>query len=580
MKKIACFLIFLLTVTSGADLNGAGYDSTYVLAVRQKFALPEQVKSGDLVGFWQKTVTWRSGFPVKFMILKNYRNAFRMDATTGALTIFDARAINGRIVRQDTIITLIIRSIDSGHGFEDDTCEIRVKEKRYCIFIDYNQPVPGQGTRSSPYNSLPEVKPGFGYFFKRGITVHGKSFKIPGFQASSGHPVILAAYGTGANPRFDGSGLHSGEVAFDFKNQPAPSQYCYIYNLDVQNYPSMAFRIRTRSSNFGIYNCSFSRNVLQDYPDDLGDVYFFGNPADTLINWGHELINVESSGTWGPIVKTDASGVNAWNVRSATGNTLPHKSYNFRFAISYNSSLSHFWFTGGGRSLQTRYPYVKIIDGVITGSAEGGIFLVTDQTYNGKPENLFIRNVLFRDNDNGIYTYNTDINNLVIQNCLFDSNLNDGIYFRNGGNNRIIRYCSFMNNRKDGLELDKSTQPSVNLVILRNIFAGNKGNSINASTPDCARNLNIINNTIVGYVDVTGAIDASLQNSIYLGIRGNATLSNNIMAEPGTLSTYLRDPKNNDFRVIPKAIPSLKKGQMRVSRAPEAGTEEPEIGAF
>lgn len=580
MKKFLFFILFPLAVITLNDLYGTGYDSTYVLSVRQKFAIPEQVKNGDLVGIWQKTVTWRSGYPVRFMIRNNFRSAFRIDPLSGAVTVADATSINGKVVRQDTVINLIIRSTDARFGFEDDTCEIRIKENSYCIFID-DDAVGGKGTRSDPCSSLSDVivKPGYAYFFRRGNTIKDKTFHIPGFRATSLHPVILAAYGSGSNPVFDGSGLSSGAVAFDFDNQPTPSAYCYIYNLDIRNYPSMAFRIRTRSSRFGIYNCNFRKNVLKDYSAGLGDIYFFGNPADTLINWGHELINLESSGSWSPIVKTDASGVNAWNIKSATASNLPDKGYNFRFAISYYSTLSHFWFTGGERSLQTRFPYVRIIDGVITGSADAGIFLVTNPTYNGKPERLLIRNVLFRNNENGIYTYNTNINHLVVENCLFDANQNDGIFFRNGGNHHIIRYCSFMNNRNDGIELNSNQAPSTNLIILRNLFAGNKGKSINASSQDCVRNLNLINNTLLENVDLTGSVYSTVQNNIYLSIRGNAVFSNNITVEPGNISRYLRDPGNNDFRVIPAAVQNLKKGQQKVSKGP-ARSNEPEIGAF
>jgi hypothetical protein len=62
-----------------------------------------------------------------------------------------------------------------------------------------------------------------------------------------------------------------------------------------------------------------------------------------------------------------------------------------------------------------RFPDNVITDGIIINSKEAGMFLVTNATYNGKPDRMILKNVLFRNNENGIYGYNTNINNTTIE---------------------------------------------------------------------------------------------------------------------------------------------------------------------
>jgi hypothetical protein len=216
----AKFFIILSIFIFTDKIYAAGYDSTYVLSIKQKFAIPENIINGDYVGIWKKTYTWNSGNSVSFSIKENFYSAFSINATTGLIIITDASKINGKISNQDTVINLIIRSTDSRLGFEDDTCEIRIKETKYCVFVDYNFLGSELGTRSNPYNDFSDfsVKAGYGYFIKRGNKPFKKSYDIYGFHATSVNPTIISAYASGNNPLFDGKGLGSGNETFDFKN--------------------------------------------------------------------------------------------------------------------------------------------------------------------------------------------------------------------------------------------------------------------------------------------------------------------------------------------------------------------------
>jgi hypothetical protein len=548
---ISVIVMFFL----GVQLHAEGYDSTFVLSVKQKYAIPEDVSNGDYVGFWKKTYTWKSKNSITYAIKTNFNSAFSINSTSGLITISNASKIKGKVVRKDTVINLIIRSTDSGLGYEDDTCEIRVKEASYCKFIDYTYAGTKVGTRTQPFNDVSNttLTGGYAYFIKRGNTPANKKYTINGIKATEASPTIIGAYGTGNNPAFNGSGLSAADGLFYFLNTPATSEYVRIYNLDIKNYPAGALRIATRSRSFGVYNSYFEKNcrVLKDA--GLADVYLYGADPDSLTNWKHELINLEASGSSCPILKTDASGVNAYNIK-VTVSEGPC----FRFAISYYSRLSHFEFSGGSRALQTRYPQVVITDGIITASADAGMFLVTDQI--GKPEKLRINNVLFKGNENGITTYNVNINNTTIENCRFESNTNDGINFRNGGNGRVVQNCSFINNGNDGIELANSTQTTNNLGIYYNLFYGNKGKAINGASSSCGTNIKIYNNTIIGTVDLSGASSEIVRNNFYQSLSSAATSSNNIILSSINQAAYFSNPSQNQYHLIGTAINAIDNG--------------------
>ena len=97
-----------------------GYNDSYVLAAKQKFAIPEDVQNGDYVGIWKKNYSWSNKGTISYSIESNSKNAFSIDASSGLIIISDQTEINGHIVAQDTTIELIIRTTDSGFGYDQD----------------------------------------------------------------------------------------------------------------------------------------------------------------------------------------------------------------------------------------------------------------------------------------------------------------------------------------------------------------------------------------------------------------------------------------------------------------------------
>ena len=592
MKK-SLFIVFVLV----QFICRAEYDSNYVLSITQKYAIPENVSNGDYVGMWMKTYTWASVGTISYSIEQNYNNAFSINSATGLITVSNASQINGQISLQDVLVNLIIRTTDSGFGFELDTAKIWIKENAYCKFIDYGYTGTETGTRTQPYNDfsdIPTIIAGYGYFIKRGNTPANKYYIRSGFQASATHPTIIGAYSSGNNPTFNGSGLSIEDGLFKFLNTPSPSSYCYIYNIDIKNYPETALRIEARSNHFSVYNSYYENNCRVAW-NGLADIYFYGNPADSLTSWGHELINLESYHCKSPIVKTDASGVYAYNIKAAVYNTEPKaEAPNFRFSVSYYSKLSHFLFIGGDRSLQVRYPDVVISDGIITGATErdgSGMYLVTGDNYGGKPTNLRIHNVLFKDNLYGIYGYNSKINGTIIEDCRFESNTNDGIYFWNGGFNRIIRRCSFINNGSDGIHLFNSSQTSTNLNINYNEFYGNAGYAINAPIPavgkTCATDLKVYNNTVDGNITLSGTTGSVVRNHFFKAlVEGTTpTKSNNLDIDDISTGNYFTNYAGHDYSLKSTASLAINLGynvsltsDIIGTSVPQGGT--PDIGAY
>src|SRR5512133_1116662 len=169
-------LFVVLILFSTFQFSKADFHDQYVIAVKQKFAIPENVQNGDHVGIWLKTLTWKSTGTVSFRIEGNFKDAFSINSSTGLITISNAAGIKGKIVKQDTLINLLIRTSDPD-GSELDTAQIFVKENGYCKFIDYSFRGTETGLRDQPYNDLDDatLTPGYGYFLKRGNIIYDET---------------------------------------------------------------------------------------------------------------------------------------------------------------------------------------------------------------------------------------------------------------------------------------------------------------------------------------------------------------------------------------------------------------------
>ena len=277
MKKLILILFIFIHFICHAE-----YDSTYVLSVTQKYAIPENVSNGDYAGTWMKTLTWKSVGTISFEIEQNYNGAFSVNSSSGLITISDATKINGKVVQQDTLINLVIRTTDSGEGYELDTAKIWVKENAYCHFYDFAGS--GAGTRADPDNYLPTgaKQLGHGYFMKRGVTfLNGGTVTFSSHIASETHPTIVAAYGAGTKPMMRSTDDSESSIGFTLgtyitfpydTDSSLRAENIRFYDLHMQYYYASTIRGNMPSSHFGFYNMDIT-NCNRRGTDDAFKFY-------------------------------------------------------------------------------------------------------------------------------------------------------------------------------------------------------------------------------------------------------------------------------------------------------------------
>jgi len=530
------------------DAPTPGYDSTYVLATNQKFAIPEAVITGDVVGTWKKTYTWRSGNEVSFSLSSDFNGAFTIHDSTGVITIADATKINGKIVQQDTLIKILVRSRDDIEGYEIDTAKIWVKENSYCKFFDYGYTGTEDGARNTPYNGLLDVTitPGYGYFVKRGNTPADKVYAPTDVAATAAHPIIFGAYGTGNNPKFDGAGLSSAAAMLAFSAASTSWAYTFVYDWSVINYPTCAFRIGGGSNNIGFYNIYLEGNVRLSESGNTADIHFYSY-SDTSVsgNRNFEIINLEMVDSWGPAVLSQATGITLTNIKSSTASVYSSRGYNVRLSTTHGT-IKHFMFSKGIRSLQIDYSGNNAIDGVLSDALESGVFGTTVST--NPQDNLTFDNVLFRNNVYGIFNYTAGSDNWNITNCYFHKNTSDGIYLRNGINNLILTRNRFIGNTNTGITFNYGTQGTANGSVFYNIFADNVTDFL-ASDASNSTDMLFYHNMVKGTVNMSGTSSTIFRNNFYGTLTGTVTSSNNIQLSSITTADYFTDYANNNFKL-------------------------------
>lgn len=507
------------------------YDSTYVLAYNQKYAIPEDLAAGDYVGYWKKSYGWHSVGAISYSIEDNFGNgiapagdAFSINPTTGLIYINDPMEIKGRVSQQDTTIRIVIRTTDAGVGSELDTAIIYVKENSYCRFVDYTAGSGSTYSRGAPGVDLPALTAGYGYFIKRGNSVTGKGYDPPDLGGSAANYTIISAYGQGADPIFDGSGATND--AFEFE---AGSTYLRMFNLKFQNYYYTAIRTDASTYHAGFYNLEFYNNHTGrtggDAANDAGDITFYTAPADTATNIDFELINLLSAMSYDPIVKAIGGNIVSTNIKAS-----PRAGYYaFRYTMCCNSTLRGFELNGNEQyAIHTKYRGCTYEDGIINNGY--GFFVIVDPTWSaGNSSNTTINNVQIKNTTFGIRISGDGsvptrgIHNLLIENCDIDNN-GYGIYEYYGiGTGRVYRRNIFRNNTTaDIYTRSTSAMPSGDSVYYNLSY-----NSSGIVTPG-GSNMRIFNNTIDGAITLTGSTGSVVRNNLYRTLAGYSIQSNNL----------------------------------------------------
>lgn len=576
MKKLLIIIFIFSQYVCHAE-----YDSTYVLAVTQKYAIPENVSKGDFVGMWVKALTWSSAGKVRYSIEKNIKNTFAINSSTGLITISDASMINGKIRQQDTIINIIIRTSDSKEGYELDTAKIQVKENSFCRFIDYQYCGIESGTRIQPFSDLDNtaIQPGYGYFIKRGNLINDEQTLFNGHQADAAHPTVVGSYGSGKKPEFTGSA--KGEaicfyIGDDTGGNGDPeltrSEYIWFYDLSVRNYNASAFYCRRKSNHIGWYNVEIENCDKDDHESTL--VINTSSYADSASYYPFELINCKFDNT----SANCSSGCEKSFIKCGVG---PAKITNCYFGRIVQP--------GGGQCLRLtsgNHSEVKHC------AFESGVLSTVGNVANIqiRQDNVLIEDCRFNDMGSGLYVTSPSTvypeiqpDSLTVRNCLFKKQRNSGIYVKPAGASLFPGVGHIFENNKmvdveNGIKLQDCINPIIRYNIIKggsgagivsdvessqgvsvyyNIIYGFGGNEIDLTLEN---NVSLYNNVVDGEINLTGASSGVMRNNYFKSFAGTAISSNNIDIDTITTIKHFRNYSNHDYRLRTTAISAINKG--------------------
>ena len=577
MNKILIILLIFIS-----NLLKAEYDSTYVLACKQKFAIPEDVQDGDYVGYWLANRTWHSGGTTTKSIETNFNEAFAINSSSGLITIADYTQINGKIVQQDTAIIIIIRTTCDIFGTQElDTAEIWVKENSYCEFISSSAEVGGDGSRSTPYDETTDITPtaGYGYFFDRGSVFSNTYFALISINATYTNPVIFAAYGTGAKPEFVGGGANNYFSIIGASGEATPSYNIYFYNLYVRYYNASAWYVWSPSDSCGWYNSSWTNcdrlspspgpsafSLITTFPD--GDI------ADSAKAYDFELINCYAD--------TCGSGCSSSCERSflkgAPGALIQNcyfGGFNGGNIQGYQLRLTQ------GRGAYVKHCIFEAIPGTNASRTSSHVQLRADNTTFEDCDFLGYGCGIYSTYAGGIY-YEVQPDSLYVKNCYFygqdlaDVSIysgNDNTYPSEGNriedckseesamwvelrdvNNSYFRRNYVIGSGTNGSDMWEAGN---NNHFEYNIIAGFSTNQI---FMDLGSGHTFYNNTIDGTINCTGASSEIAHNNYATAFTSIATVSNNIDIDTITTSNHFIDYAGHDYHLKSTAISAIDQG--------------------
>jgi hypothetical protein len=555
-------------------ISFSGYDSTYTLACKQKYAIPENVDNSDVVGAWLKTWTWMSTGTISYSIETDPLSAFAINSSTGIITISDATKINGKIVTQDTTINLLIRTTDSQLGYEIDTAVIRVKENAYCVFFDYAYTGTETGTRTQPRNDLDDVTitPGYGYFLKRGNVAYGEGTLIKTHLASAAHPTLFSSYGVGDNFVFDGTGA-SGHCFFFGENGDGDREldradYVELYNLEIFDYTYIAIEVYRKSRNLGFYNIYMHNNDKNSVQSNF--VINTQSYADSTTSMPVELLNCEFD-TVGYLTDFEPSLIKC--------GTSPFYVINCRFGISIQDALritsgslgvlvKHCYFNmgyeqtaEGYNNIQIRGHNTTVEDCRFIGAGCGVYITAAAGVYYQQPDYVTVKNCYFKNQGNTAIwmrppsnTYNVSVDHVYENNYILTKGR--GINYRDANNLTIRRNVIIGLTTPSTLEGIINSEADVNSNIYYNVLS----NFTYGIYSQVGSGLEIYNNTIMNPVYLTGSSSQTVRNNFYKSITTPAIQSNNIDIDDIVMSDYFVNYASNNFTLKGTALYAIDLG--------------------
>jgi hypothetical protein len=562
--------------------SAGGFDSTYILACKQKYAIPECCRNNDQIGYFEKNLTWMNGNnTITYSIETNFNNAFSINSSSGLITISDYTKINGHVsdAVQDTAIVLIVRTTDAVLGYELDTAEIWVKDSTHCVFINKGWTGAHSGSRSEPYTKLSDVSNipnhlGMGYFFMRGASAYSyEQTNLHHMKNATSHPVIFAAYGAGALPIFGGNNSGMEPIFKMGFHDSTPDQDRYVnriknvrfYDLKFQESYGIAIWVATCSEGIGIYNCTFDHTGSNDIENGQFTMGVQNDPRPTYFDYRPlEIINCVFTRSTDSHIKLGAQGPTlVQNCDFGLSVDIGIRFGGYRGSIMKHcigqtgSTVNEDWNCG----VQLRADSLTILDCRIIGNYSNIEALSESNNSPQSLETLRVKNCYLRGAlANAIYVRLGDETYEQFTNHIYEDNLITyavhGFHLESLINSIIRR--NIIHNCGTGIYvINHGSKSTSNCQISYNLLYNNSSIDINAAS---GSGYAYYNNDVIGTIDLSSSSSETVKNNFYITLISAATESNNIDIDNINTSDYFTNYAAHDYTLKSTATSAINTG--------------------
>ncbi len=252
-------ICFVFPISLHANLNPDISNNS--LSLKQFFLISELAADGDVVGHWR---TW---------FYKEIDNPDFSILNESAKELFSINQDGLIHVQKSNLLSpgkFVLEIKSQYNGLSDiDSAIIEIVPAENSVFIDPSLSYNGNGSLSTPFNSLSDInfKPGYTYFIKRNTELH-ESNRIQ-VSGERGKFISLASYGIGKMPVFNGTefqdGLKNALKFIDTENNNW-IMYWRLYNLKFFNWGGTGIKILNNTKYIELYNCEFEKNGQYDEP--------------------------------------------------------------------------------------------------------------------------------------------------------------------------------------------------------------------------------------------------------------------------------------------------------------------------
>lgn len=543
MRRLA-FIVMLLGCV-------AAHGQRHLMSHDQKFVIPENAEIGDYVGkfytnFTDSTILNHEygGNPYAYSLDNTY-GIFTIDAVTGMITV----ANNASLASGNYILNV---RIQEGVRNELYSASVYVAPISSSVFIDLDAADGGTGTRANPLNHVRADiensggwQAGTNYFIRRGTrsnnTPYADRIVVTSAMATESNPTIVAAYGQGADPVFDGNGSTSTSpcVIGNTSNSIDDVAYFEMHDIRFEDY----FRydmVKTNHTSKFIQLWRITTEGGQDngfyaFPADYPPLNFDTEPSyqnfydcrsylsgehgfktgarnDTIIN---QLID---SPRQNPVDHNNSGHGLSIQAQPGTYAKYMHVTGGGTFGIEINNDsitiedayVEGVWYRGiriydDGSSYPHADPnYIRFENLYLNCQTDRIVEIATaDFSYQAPNDIVFSRTVLDGGTNDGFY-FRLNTNDVHINHSLIKG-FDDGVFLANASNSIYFDNCTFYNNTSDFYETTTGTTFIRNSII--DNLTGGGGYSL-TTNHDISTDGDPFNNAVAGDFTLNGTTSA------------------------------------------------------------------------